>query len=63
MRMIPKLARPQWVPIDRHVTGGGVDWIDVARKESQLRGHSRIAGFGLQERVLRITCKMAHARA
>jgi hypothetical protein len=39
-----RLARPQVVATSRHITGGGVDLLDVAWKDGVLWGKSRVVG-------------------
>jgi len=37
-----RLARPQVLATNRHITGGGVDLLDVAWKDNRLAGRSRL---------------------
>jgi len=39
-----RLSRPQVVATNRHITGGGVDLIDVAWSDGLLTGRSRVVG-------------------
>ncbi len=39
-----RLARPQLVATNRHITGGGVDLVEIAWNENELRGRSRLVG-------------------
>jgi hypothetical protein len=39
-----RLARPQVLATSRHITGGGVDLVDVSWDGTRLAGRSRVVG-------------------